>query len=231
METELSNKILATALSSGGTHVEVAEILKIIHSDSFKSISENGKTVLYQKNSGKWEKVSNLDLVRNILIEPLINYIGKTSESIQSPQGNDPDYEDKIRKYQTTLKGLSKLHEKCLNTSFRSGILKETIVSLYDPLFEKGLKASDMFQQFIKARVRRCAGWEEPPTFKDFLRTYRYWVNEQPNKKKFSEHELKLRLNELYQVPADGKTYLHIRLFLCDEEAEAYDQEIENTIE
>lgn len=81
----------------------------------------------------------------------------------------------------------------------------------------------DSFGKFLKARVRRIAGWEEPPTFKDFFKTYRTWANEQPSGKKLSEHELKLRLNELYQVPADGKTYLHLRLFLNDEEAEAYD--------
>jgi len=81
----------------------------------------------------------------------------------------------------------------------------------------------DSFGKFLKARVRRIAGWEEPPTFKDFFKTYRNWVNEQPSGKKLSEHELKLRLNELYQVPADGKTYLHLRLFLSDEDAEAYD--------
>jgi len=230
METEINTRILATAQFSGGTHVEVAEILKIIHYDSFKSISENGKTILYQNNSGKWEQVMNLDLVRNILIEPLTKYIEKISESVQSPQSNDIEYEYKMKKYQNTLKSLAKLHEKCLNTSFRSGILKEAIFAFYDRAFEKGLKTSDMFQQFIKARVRPCPGCEEHPTFKDFLKTYRYWVNQQPNTKKLSENELRLRLNELYQVSADGKKYLHIRLFLCDEEAEYYDQELKNII-
>jgi hypothetical protein len=37
---------------------------------------------------------------------------------------------------------------------------------------------------------------------------------------------MKIRLNELYQVPADGKTYLHLRLFYSDEEAEEYDKEM-----
>jgi hypothetical protein len=37
------------------------------------------------------------------------------------------------------------------------------------------------------------------------------------------ENEFKIRLNELYQAPADGKTYLHLRLFSSDEDAEDYD--------
>jgi P4 family phage/plasmid primase-like protien len=87
----------------------------------------------------------------------------------------------------------------------------------------------DSFGKFIKARVRRLAGWDESPTFKEFFKVYKNWVNDQTTScKKLSESELRIRLNELYQVPADGKTYQHVRLFDSDEDAEDYDKEVED---
>jgi hypothetical protein len=83
----------------------------------------------------------------------------------------------------------------------------------------------DTFGKFIKSRVRRIPGYEEPPTYKKFWSAYKTWHSDQSGKR-LSENEMKIRLNELYQVPADGKTYLHLRLFYSDEEAEEYDKEM-----
>jgi P4 family phage/plasmid primase-like protien len=82
----------------------------------------------------------------------------------------------------------------------------------------------DSFGKFIKARVRVVAGWDDPPNFKSFFKTYRNWVTEaNPNGKKLTENEFRIRINELYQAPADGKTYEHLRIFQSDEEADEYD--------
>jgi phage/plasmid-associated DNA primase len=83
----------------------------------------------------------------------------------------------------------------------------------------------DTFGKFIKSRVRRCPGWDEPPVFKTLWNTYKNWHQDNSGKR-LSENEFKIRLNELYQAPADGKTYLHLRLFSSDEEAEDYDKEL-----
>lgn len=83
----------------------------------------------------------------------------------------------------------------------------------------------DTFGKFIKSRVRRIPGYEDPPTYKKFWSCYKTWHSDQSGKR-LSENEMKIRLNELYQVPADGKTYLHLRLFFSDEEAEEYDKEV-----
>jgi hypothetical protein len=83
----------------------------------------------------------------------------------------------------------------------------------------------DTFGKFIKARIRRCPGWDEPPVFKTIASTYKNWQMDQSGKK-LTDNELRIRLNELYQAPADGKTYLHLRLFTSDEEAEDYDKEL-----
>ena len=84
----------------------------------------------------------------------------------------------------------------------------------------------DSFGKFHKSRMRKVAGWDEPPQFNDIWKAYRNWhTDENPSGKKLSQNELKIRLNEIYQVPADGKTYKHIRLFFSDEEVEEFDKE------
>jgi P4 family phage/plasmid primase-like protien len=84
----------------------------------------------------------------------------------------------------------------------------------------------DSFGKFHKSRLRKAPGWEEPPVFTDIWRAYRTWTaDENPTGKKMTQNELKIRLNEIYQVPADGKTYKHIRLFFSDEEVEEFDKE------
>jgi P4 family phage/plasmid primase-like protien len=82
----------------------------------------------------------------------------------------------------------------------------------------------DTFGKFIKARVRRVPGWDDPPTFKQITNAYKVWQADQSGKR-LTDNELRIRLNELYQAPADGKTYLHLRLFMSDDDAEEYDQE------
>jgi phage/plasmid-associated DNA primase len=84
----------------------------------------------------------------------------------------------------------------------------------------------DSFGKFIKARVRRDPSWDDPATFNKFWSSYRSWhTEENPTGKRLTQNELKIRLNEMYQVPADGKTYLYLRLFGSDEEIEAFDAE------
>jgi P4 family phage/plasmid primase-like protien len=80
----------------------------------------------------------------------------------------------------------------------------------------------DVFGKFIKTRVRRENGCDDPPSFKMFWTTYRNWHQDQSGKR-LSENEFRIRLNDMYQAPKDGKTYEHIRLFTSDEEAEEYD--------
>jgi P4 family phage/plasmid primase-like protien len=83
----------------------------------------------------------------------------------------------------------------------------------------------DSFGKFIKSRVRRVPGYDMPPQFKDFWKAYRNWFNDQSaTGKKLTENELRIRLNELYQAPADGKTYLHLQLFDMDEDTEQFDR-------
>ena len=89
----------------------------------------------------------------------------------------------------------------------------------------------DNFGKFLKSRIRRVVGYENPPTVNDFWKAYRSWHSEEnPTGKRLTQNELKIRLNELYQVPADGKTYKHLRLFYSDEEAEEYDKELEDEV-
>lgn len=83
----------------------------------------------------------------------------------------------------------------------------------------------DNFDKFIKARVRQEPGYHEPPTLAKFWQAYRSWhTEENPTGKRLTQNELKIRLNEKYQVPADGKTYKHLHLFFSDEDAEEYDR-------
>jgi P4 family phage/plasmid primase-like protien len=85
----------------------------------------------------------------------------------------------------------------------------------------------DSFGKFHKSRLRKAPGWDEPPQFNDIWRSYRTWTaDENPTGKKLTQNELKIRLNEIYQVPADGKTYKHIRLFFSEEEIEEFDKEV-----
>jgi P4 family phage/plasmid primase-like protien len=84
----------------------------------------------------------------------------------------------------------------------------------------------DSFGKFHKCRIRKVPGWDEPPNFGDIWKAYRTWTaDENPTGKKLTQNELRIRLNEIYQVPADGKTYKHIRLFFSEEEVEEFDKE------
>jgi P4 family phage/plasmid primase-like protien len=83
----------------------------------------------------------------------------------------------------------------------------------------------DTFGKFIKARIRRIPGYDEPPVFKTIWNTYKNWHQDNSGKR-LTENEFRIRLNETYQSPADGKTYLHLRLFVSDDEAEEYDKEV-----
>jgi P4 family phage/plasmid primase-like protien len=84
----------------------------------------------------------------------------------------------------------------------------------------------DVFGKFIKSRVRRVPGHDDPPTYKQFWSAYKSWVQDNSTGKKLTESELKIRLNEMFQSPADGKTYLHLRLFHSDEDVEEYETEL-----
>lgn len=84
----------------------------------------------------------------------------------------------------------------------------------------------DAFGKFIKTRVRTVPGYDDPPTFDRFWKAYRNWhMQENPSGKRLSQNELKIRLNEMFKAPADGKTYKHKRLFDNDEEIEEFDNE------
>jgi hypothetical protein len=83
----------------------------------------------------------------------------------------------------------------------------------------------DNFDKFIKARVRQEPGYDDPPTLAKFWQAYRSWhTEENPTGKRLTQNELKIRLNEKYQSPADGKTYKHLHLFFSEEDAEEYDK-------
>jgi P4 family phage/plasmid primase-like protien len=86
----------------------------------------------------------------------------------------------------------------------------------------------DSFGKFIKTRVRRVPGYDEPPTYKQFWSCYKTWHSDQSGKR-LTENEFKIRLNEMFQAPADGKTYLHLRMFYSDDEVEEYDKEMKET--
>ena len=84
----------------------------------------------------------------------------------------------------------------------------------------------DTFGKFIRSRVRRVPGWDEPPVFKTLFNAYKLW-HQNNSGKRLTENEFKIRLNEMFQSPADGKTYMHLRLFMSDEVAEEYDRDLE----
>jgi len=82
----------------------------------------------------------------------------------------------------------------------------------------------DSLGKFVKARIRKIAGYDDPPTFTDIKKAYKNWMAEEnPSGKKLSDNDLRNRLNELFQAPADGKTYKHLRLFGSDEEIQEYE--------
>ena len=86
----------------------------------------------------------------------------------------------------------------------------------------------DSFGKFLAARVRRVPGYDEPPMFPKLWAVYRNWqLEENSSGKKLTQNEFRIRLNETFQVPSDGKTYKHIRIFGSDEDAEEYDKELE----
>jgi hypothetical protein len=93
--------------------------------------------------------------------------------------------------------------------------LKQRITKLLDPMIK-----------FDDSRIRKVIGWEDPPQFTDIWRAYRTWTaDENPTGKKLTQNELKIRLNMIYQVSTDGKTYKNIRLFFSEEEIEKFDKE------
>ena len=100
------------------------------------------------------------------------------------------------------------------------------VVSKFKKIYEKRRiqHINDSFSKFIKARVRRVVDYDEPPTYKQLWTAYRRW-HENQSGKRLTEPEMKICLNEMFQAPADGKTYKHLQLFDTDEDAEEFDRE------
>jgi hypothetical protein len=87
----------------------------------------------------------------------------------------------------------------------------------------------DSFGKFIQSRIRKVAGYDEPPIYRDIWKVYKMWHQESNlSGKMLTEREFKIRLNELYQAPSDGKTYKHIRLFRSDDDMEEFDKEVDD---
>lgn len=136
IERDIISFILKTALSfQGGTHVHIAKLVHTLFSKDFISTLENNKLVLYRKKDTTYEKVPHLDLVRNELLDPVAKYIDTARYALQGPEGNDPEYEDKMKKYKESMKKILKMQENCYNMTFRNSVLKEALVLFHDPSF------------------------------------------------------------------------------------------------
>lgn len=87
----------------------------------------------------------------------------------------------------------------------------------------------DSFEKFLHDRIRVATTKDPRPTgstasMKVIYSVFKSWADEN-SAKKLSENELKIRLEELFNKPADGKTFMHMRLFRNDIEMEEYNNE------
>jgi hypothetical protein len=179
---------------------EIDSINTLIDKNNYKNLCLDGEFVLeYAKDSSELEKLKHA-------ISSSVTWIDKDKGYFIIPnQKNIIKESNPINPIVDLLPG-------------RKLMIKD-IADLY-------ISHRNTYGKFIKARVRRMACSDDPPQFKDMWRCYRKWHNDQsPTGKCISENEFKIRLNEQFQVPADGNTYLHLRLFHTDEDTEEYDKE------
>lgn len=178
----------------------------------------NRKPPINSMDGGTWRRIRVIDFPSKFLApgDPMIN-----------PERNlyqrDDMMEEKLKLWRVPLLGLLVHYYEtryCPN-----GIRKVPACVMAASEEYKG--NFDNFGKFIKARVRQVIGYEDAPTITKFWSAYRSWhTEENPTGKRLTQNELTIRLNELYQVPADRKTYQHLRLFYSDEESEEYDKEM-----
>lgn len=87
----------------------------------------------------------------------------------------------------------------------------------------------DGFGKFMDARIRVSPDQPdgtEAAVIQKLLRAYKLWHTENnATGKRLSDNEMKIRLNERFQTPPDGKTYKHVWIFPDEETIEAYDKE------
>lgn len=83
----------------------------------------------------------------------------------------------------------------------------------------------DAFAKFIGARVRKDNDSEA--TFPELLKVYKTWHKEEGSGARLKDNEFKIRLNDMYGTPIDGKTYKRIRVFLDEQDVEEFDKESE----
>ncbi len=98
---------------------------------------------------------------------------------------------------------------------------------------EEYKQAHDSFAKFRQALLRdvgRAAAHlreqlvDEVTDFKLIKRAYRMWSGDAGGAKQLSENELKIRCQEAFGTPADGKSFKGVKLFANEDEAEAFDR-------
>ena len=96
---------------------------------------------------------------------------------------------------------------------------------------EEYKESNDSFAKFENDRIRKVNPLEGTKiTFKEIDRSYRKWSTDVANgARKLNQQDLLKRVNDEYGEPADGKYYLDRKVFMDDNEVEAFDnnEEIE----
>jgi P4 family phage/plasmid primase-like protien len=94
-------------------------------------------------------------------------------------------------------------------------------------------QSHDSFSKFRMSMLRdassapphlRASLMEYSSQFKDIKRAYRIWSGDASSGAKLSENELKIRCQEAFGTPADGKTFKGLRIFNNEEEVEKFDK-------
>lgn len=98
---------------------------------------------------------------------------------------------------------------------------------------EEYKQSHDSFSKFRNSLIRdassappqfRTSLMEYNCQFKDIKRAYRIWAGDASGGVKLSENELKIRCQEAFGTPADGKTFKGVRIFNNEEEVEKFDK-------
>jgi len=138
MDRDILSFITKTAITfQGGTHHHVAKMVHKLFYDTYKCTVDGRNTEWYEFRDHIWNPMPQGLLIKTTITDTIAHKVDSARYSLKGPEGNDPDYEDKTKKFQENMKRMLKLQENLYNANFKDNVVKEAVQLFYDRDFYK----------------------------------------------------------------------------------------------
>ena len=171
---------------------------------------------------------------RRLRVIPFKSKFVPPSDPTINPANNvyprDPFLDEKLKRWRTSFFSLLVHYYK--TKYMRDGI--RSIPKEVRKFSDEYKQSYDNFSKFRDSRIRdvstakihkRAELLTESVQFKEIRSAYRMWSQDSAGSKTISDNELRIRCQDAFGTPADGKTFKGVKIFSSDEEGEAFDLE------